>query len=192
MKNKSTTTLFLALLLMVALPACKGVANNSQQSSDSTTVSQQEIYQQKMLENPASQVVDVAGILTTQDIDNLIVKTDELDSLNLAQVAIVTVNDLEGKAALDFATDLANKWGVGHKATNDGITIVIKPKTADAKGEAAIATGTGMEKLLSNEMCKRIIDEVMIPKFKENKYGEAISDTIDKIKELLTQHRETI
>ena len=192
MKNKSTTTLFLALLLMVALPACKGVANNSQQSSDSTTVSQQEIYQQKMLDNPASQVVDVAGILTTQDIDNLIVKTDELDSLNLAQVAIVTVNDLEGKAALDFATDLANKWGVGHKATNDGITIVIKPKTADAKGEAAIATGTGMEKLLSNEMCKRIIDEVMIPKFKENKYGEAIGDAIDKIKELLTQHRETI
>lgn len=182
MKNKSYFILALAMLLLMALPACKN-ADQSQQSGDSTPTSQQEL-----LENPTSQVVDIAGILNEQDIKILLDKTNMLDSLRLAQVAIVTVNAIEGKA-IDFATNLANKWGVGHKDTNDGITILIKPKTSntpEGKGEAVIATGTGMQKILTNEMCKNIIDDIMLPKFKENKYGEGISDALDKIKEILT------
>lgn len=183
MKNKLNIILALAMLLMVALPACKN-ADQNQQSVDTATAPQQEL-----LENPASQVVDIAGILNEQDIKALLDKTNVLDSLKLAQVAIVTVNDLEGKKAIDYATAIANKWGVGHKDTNDGITILVKPKTGDTpegKGEATIATGTGMQKILTDSMCKSIIDKTMLPKFKENKYGEGISDALDKIKEILT------
>ena len=183
MKNKLNIILALAMLLMVALPACKN-ADQNQQSVDTATAPQQEL-----LENPASQVVDIAGILNEQDIKALLDKTNVLDSLKLAQVAIVTVNDLEGKKAIDFATSLANKWGVGHNDTNDGITILVKPKTSDTpegKGEATIATGTGMQKILTDSICKSIIDKTMLPKFKENKYGEGISDALDKIKEILT------
>ena len=159
MKNKSYFILALAMLLLMALPACKN-ADQSQQSGDSTPTSQQEL-----LENPTSQVVDIAGILNEQDIKILLDKTNMLDSLRLAQVAIVTVNAIEGEA-IDFATNLANKWGVGHKDTNDGITILIKPKTSNTPED--------------------IIDDIMLPKFKENKYGEGISDALDKIKEILT------
>ena len=73
---------------------------------------------------------------------------------------------------------------MGHKETNDGITIVVKPKTGDAKGETAIATGKGMEKILTNEVCQLIIDQEMIPEFKKNDYGKAIKEALDKIKEI--------
>ena len=107
--------------------------------------------------------------------------------------AVVVVDDLKGMKALDYATALANKWGVGHKETNDGITILVKPKTGDTpqgKGQAAIAVGTGMEKILTNELCQRIIDEEMIPKFKQNNYGEAIEEALDKIKDILTGDKD--
>ena len=107
--------------------------------------------------------------------------------------AVVVVDDLKGMKALDYATALANKWGVGHKETNDGITILVKPKTGDTpqgKGQAAIAVGTGMEKILTSDLCQRIIDEEMIPKFKQNNYGEAIEEALDKIKDILTGDKD--
>lgn len=133
----------------------------------------------------STHVLDRAEILNEKDIAEINKEIYEIENLNLAQVAVVTVNDLEGKKCLDYATDLANKLGVGHKETNDGITIVIKPKIGDAKGEAAIATGLGMENILTNDICQLIIDTKMIPKFKENEYGEGIEDALKEIKEIL-------
>lgn len=163
LKNKISLTLALAVLLMAALPGCKS--------------------------NDAQAIMDHAQILTADDVEAITPIINELDNNNLAQVAVITTTDLEGKPILDYATEIANSLGVGHKETNDGITIVVKPKTADSKGEAAIATGLGMEKIITNEMCKSLCDEVMIPRFKENKYGQGIKDALDKIKDFLEKQQ---
>ena len=171
LRNKYPIAL-LATLLLVALPACKGgnsqssAASSQQVAEQAPSVQASQADVQEMLENPTSPVIDVAGILKPSEIQAIMEKAAKLDSLNLAQVAVVTINDLGGRKILDYAVELSKKWGVGHKETNDGITIMIKPKTADSKGEVTIATGLGMEKLLTNEMCKEIIDTKMLPKFK--------------------------
>ena len=45
------------------------------------------------------------------------------------------------------------------------MVILIKPKIDGEKGEAFIATGYGLEGKLPDVICKRIVDEVMIPEF---------------------------
>ena len=182
----------MAALLLVAITACRDTSKNAEQSAQ---VSSNEVVAPKAAdasqvadtfpEAPSSPVLDLVGVLSDEGLKEITEKIIELDSLNLAQVAVVIVDDLKGMKALDYATALGNKWGVGHKETNDGITIVVKPKTAEAKGETAIATGTGTEKVLTNEMCQRIIDETMVPKFKENNYDGAIKDALNVIKDLL-------
>lgn len=164
LRNKSLLLLSMAILLVVTLPSCKG-------------------------SSPDNPVMDNAGLLSDNDKKVISDKIVILDSLRLAQVAVVTITDLEGKKPLDYATDLANELGVGHEETNDGVLILVKPKTSDSKGEIAISTGLGMEKILDNATVKSIVDDVMIPKFKENKYCEGITDAIDKIEELLTESR---
>lgn len=182
----------MAAVLLLTIAACRDTSKSAEQS---VQASQSEAVAPKAAdaslatdtfpEAPSSPVLDMVGLLSPEDVGEITEKVFELDSLKLAQVAVVIVDDLKGMKALDYATALANKWGVGHKETNDGITIVVKPKTGDAKGETAIATGLGTEKVLTNDMCQRIIDEQMIPEFKKNDYGEAIKDALDVIKDLL-------
>lgn len=183
----------MAAVLLLTISACRDTsksADQSAQASQSEAVAQQ-INEDLLPEAPSSPILDMASLLSEKDVKEITEKIIELDSLKLAQVAVVTVNDLKGMKALDYATALANKWGVGHKETNDGITIVVKPKTGDAKGETAIATGKGMEKILTNEVCQLIIDQEMIPEFKKNDYGKAIKEALDKIKEILALHSES-
>lgn len=188
----------MAALLLVAITACRDTSKSAEQSAQ---VSSSEAVAPKaadaspatdtLPEAPSSPVLDMVGVLSPEAVREITEKTIELDSLKLAQVAVVIVDDLKGMKTLDYATALGNKWGVGHKETNDGITIVVKPKTGDAKGETAIATGKGMEKILTNEVCQLIIDQEMIPEFKKNDYGMAIKEALDKIKEILALHSES-
>ena len=188
MKNKSLLGIALAALLLLTFTACRDANKTASQSAQASLepsapapVTQDSALQDTFPEVPSSPVLDMVGVLTPEDINDIAEDAVELDNLKLAQVA------------LDYATALANKWGVGHKETNDGITIVVKPKTGDTpqgKGQAAIAVGMGMEKILTNELCQRIIDEEMIPKFKQNNYGEAIEEALDKIKDILTGDKD--
>lgn len=201
MKIKSILLLSLAALLVAVMPSCrdngKATAEGSATSATSEIKEIKEVQGRgleridKLPEAPTGNVVDQAGLLSQADVTQITQLALELDSLKLAQVAVVTVNDLEGKDALACATDISNKWGVGHKESNDGITILVKPKTEQSKGEAAIATGKGMEKILTNEVCQLIIDQEMIPEFKKNDYGKAIKEALDKIKEILALHSES-
>lgn len=183
----------IAALLLVAIASCRDTSKSAEQS---TQVAQSEAVTQQAAKDllpaaPSSPVLDMVGVLSDEGLKGITEKTIELDSLKLAQVAVVIIDDLKGMKAINYATALGNKWGVGHKDTNDGITIVVKPKTDDAKGEAAIATGKGMEKILTNEVCQLIIDQEMIPEFKKNDYGKAIEEALDKIKEILALQDES-
>lgn len=201
MKIKSILLLSLAALLVAVMPSCrdngKATAEGSATSATSEIKEIKEVQGRgleridKLPEAPTGNVVDQAGLLSQADVTQITQLALELDSLKLAQVAVVIVDDLKGMKTLDYATALGNKWGVGHKETNDGITIVVKPKTDDAKGETAIATGKGIEKILTNEVCQLIIDQEMIPEFKKNDYGKAIKEALDKIKEILALHSES-
>jgi uncharacterized protein len=73
---------------------------------------------------------------------------------------------------LDFAVDFGNKHGIGKKDYDNGVVIVF----SKTKKQVVISTGYGTEKVLKDEIAKKIIDSLMIPKFKENLYFEGLRD----------------
>lgn len=83
------------------------------------------------------------------------------------QIVVVTVDSLYGYLDIQrFATDLSNYWGVGTKEKNNGLAIVLcKPKQ-----KIGIATGFGTEKILTDSICKIVIDSMIIPKFREGNF----------------------
>ena len=69
-----------------------------------------------------------------------------------------------------------------------GVVILIKPKTGDdamGKGRAFITTGYGAEGPLPDLLCSKIVDEEMIPHFKENDYAGGIWAALEIIKPAL-------
>ena len=136
--------------------------------------------------NPPRLVNDFAGLFTPQQVyaleDSLVCFAKRTSN----QVTIVTVNDLGGMEASQFAYELGEKWGVGGKANSNGVVILIKPKT-DTKGEVFIATGYGVEGVLPDASCSRIINNEMIPEFKVNDYYTGVVRALNVILPVLAK-----
>jgi uncharacterized protein len=77
---------------------------------------------------------------------------------------------------------------VGHKGSNNGVVVLIKPKTGDdakGKGRAFISTGYGAEGPLPDLLCSKIVDEEMVPHFKDGDYAGGIWAALEIIKPAL-------
>ncbi|MDE5609894.1 MAG: TPM domain-containing protein [Bacteroidales bacterium] len=90
------------------------------------------------------------------------------------QITIVTLNDLGGYSASQMAFEIGERWGVGNAKYDNGVVILIKPRNDYGAGEVFIAPGYGLEAVLPDAVCKRIIDDEMIPYFRQGEYAEGI------------------
>lgn len=129
--------------------------------------------------SPPRLVNDFTNTLTKNQQYNLEQKLVAYSDTTSTQIAVVFVNDLQGTTAADFAYQLGEKWGVGTK-DNNGIVILIKPKT-NTKGEVFISVGYGLEPYIPDALAKRIIENEMIPVFKNNDYYSGVNNAIDII-----------
>ena len=134
--------------------------------------------------NPPRLVNDLAGVFDKNQAEALERALVQFNDETSTQVAVVTLSDLKGYDAGDYTFRLAEKWGVGQKGKNNGILILIKPKTSDSKGQAFIATGYGVEGAVPDAVARRIVDNEMIPHFKSNQYFEGVVAGVNVIMEL--------
>lgn len=118
--------------------------------------------------NPPRLVNDFAGILG--DCQWLEDSLERIAMETSNQICVVTMNDLGGYDKAMMAYSIGEQWGVGKKGNNNGVVILIKPKTPESKGEAFIAAGYGLEGAITDATSTRIVNQEMIPYFKENDY----------------------
>lgn len=138
--------------------------------------------------SPQRLVNDFAGLLNNQEIDYLERKLVAFSDTNSTQIAIVIINTLNGYDIVDYSQRLAQKWGIGHKKYDNGAIIVLKPKTADSKGEVNIDVGYGLEPLVPDITAQRIIDKEMIPFFRNDDYFGGLNEGTDVIMSLAAGH----
>ena len=70
-------------------------------------------------------LVDDAGLLTTEESTALLEKLEEISQRQQNEVAIVTVNSLDGKTAQAYADDYYDYNRYGYGENDDGIVLVI-------------------------------------------------------------------
>jgi len=131
--------------------------------------------------NPPRLVNDLANILTSEQSAALEQKLVAYNDSTSTQIAVVTISDLKGYDISDFAQRLGQKWGVGQANNNNGVMILIKPKTADSNGNVWIATGYGMEEKIPDITAHRIIDQIMIPEFQQGDIYSGVDKAVDTI-----------
>src|SRR5687767_2420221 len=74
-------------------------------------------------------VNDFEDILSSEQEEELNKIIIESERQTTNQIAIVTVESIAPYSSMkDFATDLANKWGVGQKEKDNGLVIVVSKK----------------------------------------------------------------
>jgi uncharacterized protein len=138
--------------------------------------------------NPPRLVNDLANVLSDQERQQLESDLVQFNDQTSTQIAILTVPSLNGYEVADFSTRVFNKWQIGQAGKNNGILIVFKPKTADAKGAVFVVTGYGLEGILPDAVINRnVVDHEMIPRFKEGDIYGGLYAGSKVIKELAAQ-----
>ena len=130
---------------------------------------------------PPRLVNDFTGLLDPSDAMNLERQLIAFNDQTSTQIYVVTVPTLNGYDPADFTTRLAEKWGVGVKGKDNGVMIMVKPKTAEEKGLVYIAVGYGLEGALTDLQANQIVDIDMIPRFRENNYAAGIQAAVNVI-----------
>jgi len=133
---------------------------------------------------PPRLVNDFCKVLNSgenQQLENQLVRFDDSTGV---QITIVTVSDLGGYSRAEYADMLGEKWGVGRKKLNNGVVILIKPSGGKKEREVHIAVGYGLESVLPDAICERIVENEMIPSFEKGNYYLGLTKSIKIIREL--------
>ena len=133
--------------------------------------------------SPARLVNDLAEIFTPAQEVELERMLTAFDDSTSNQIAVVTVKDLEGYDASEYATRIGLDWGVGSEKFDNGVVILVKPKT-NTPGQVFIAVGYGLEGAIPDAYAKRIINNEMIPHFMQNDYFGGVYEACEIIMKL--------
>ena len=128
-------------------------------------------------EHPAMMVNDYAGVLG----DSVRGLEDDLRmyaAQTPVQIAVVTITNIGDNDPLKIATEIGNRWGVGEKGKDNGVVILVQPKTAHGGGKVAIGVGKGLEPILTEVCCNGIISDTMLPKLRTGDYYGAVSAAV--------------
>lgn len=118
-----------------------------------------------------------------QSLEDMLVAYNDSTS---TQIYIVSVEDLQGYAASDYAQRLGEKWGIGQKGKDNGVLILFKPRNQYGRGQVYIATGRGVEHVLPDGRTGRIIDTYMMPYLQNGDYYSASKAAIEAIMKYLS------
>jgi uncharacterized protein len=133
---------------------------------------------------PPRLVNDFAGMLKADEVNALEQKLVTFNDSTSTQIAIVIVPSLDGYDKSDYAQRLAEKWSIGQKGLNNGVLILVKPKTADSNGEVFIAQGYGLEGAIPDITCGEIVDYEVLPAFRNGDYYGGLNSATNTLMSL--------
>jgi uncharacterized protein len=116
--------------------------------------------------SPPRLVNDYTNTLTQDQqysLERKLVAYDDSTSNQVVVVIVATTNDYD---PVDYATKLGRAWGVGNKKNNNGVVLLVVRN--DRK--VFIAPGYGLEGALPDITCKAIIDNEIIPNFRQEDF----------------------
>lgn len=133
---------------------------------------------------PQRLVNDYAKIFTSRQTESLERMLVAFDDTTSNQITVVTVTDLEGYSPAEYATRIGLEWQVGSAEFDNGVVLLVKPKIGNSYGEVFIAVGYGLEGAIPDAYAKRIIENELIPHFRNDDYFGGVEAACDVIMKL--------
>jgi len=159
--------IFKFLIILLLFSSCKGKQPETTGVSSSFPLNESQ-----------NRVVDLSNLFLNIEKDSLTQKILQYEEETTNQIAILTIDSIPKNNTIQYyGTQVANSWGVGQKDKNNGLLITI----SKFDRQIAISTGIGAEQTITDNDCKVIIDQLMIPEFKNQDYYKGVDKAIDSL-----------
>jgi uncharacterized protein len=127
-------------------------------------------------------VVDDANLLSYTDKVAITADLKALEDKSSDQLVVVTLPSLQGYAIAEFGYQLGRKWGIGTAKLDNGVLLIVAPN----EREVRIEVGTGLEGTLTDALSKIVIENSILPRFREGDFAGGIKNGVRDIALVLT------
>jgi uncharacterized protein len=124
-----------------------------------------------------ARVTDLTGTLNAQQRDALEKTLAEFEARKGAQIAVLMVPTTQPEPIEQYAVRVQEAWKLGRKGVDDGVLLVVAKNDRKLK----IEVGYGLEGILPDAIAKRIIENDIVPRFKEGDFYGGIRAGVDRI-----------
>ena len=128
-----------------------------------------------------SRVADLTGTLTEQQRSALEQTLAEFEARKGAQIAVLMVPTTQPEAIEQYAVRVQESWKLGRKGVDDGLLLVVAKNDRKVK----IEVGYGLEGILPDAVAKRIIENDIVPRFKEGDFYGGIRAGVDRMMRII-------
>ncbi|HYW62060.1 MAG TPA: YgcG family protein [Bradyrhizobium sp.] len=120
-------------------------------------------------------IVDKTATLSSGDIASLDKTLQDFEARKGSQVAVLIVPTTQPETIEQYSIRVAEAWKIGRKRVDDGAILVV----AKDDRKLRIEVGYGLEGALTDVTAKRIIDEVITPKFRSGDFAGGITEGVN-------------
>ena len=145
------------------------------------------VYTPSSVPNPKKQgqdyyVANPDAILPDSSVTWLNDCAARLEKATNVQLCVAALSSIGESEAFDFAYELFQRWGLGREGQNTGVLMLFVLDSHDIR----IMTGVGIEGVLTDAQCSKIIHDDMIPAFRQEHYGDGLCLGALRIYEICT------
>ncbi len=130
---------------------------------------------------PGSWVNDYAGVFSSAEASQLDRKLNEFEYRSSTQIFVITLDDNGGYPTSMLAPLIGERWGVGQQGKDNGLLIVVDIQERDV----FISTGYGLEEYVPDAIASRIVQNEILPNFKNGEYFAGIDAAAEVLISLL-------
>lgn len=125
----------------------------------------------------SGRVNDLANLLDAAQRERVEARLAALEQATGAQVAVLTVDSLEGEVLEDYSMRVVETWKLGRQERDDGVLFLVAVNDRKMRLEV----GYGLEGTLTDALTRRILDNVVRPRFKAGDFGGGIEAGVEAI-----------
>ncbi|MBN9600465.1 MAG: YgcG family protein [Afipia sp.] len=122
-------------------------------------------------------VVDQTATLSAAEISDLEQKLKAFEDRKGSQIAVLIVPTTAPEALEQYGIRVVEQWKLGRKKVDDGALLLV----AKDDRKLRIEVGYGLEGVLNDATAKRIIDEIITPRFKAGDFAGGINAGVDRM-----------
>ena len=133
-------------------------------------------------EGQACYVANPDALLADSDVVWMNRCAARLEDATRVEMCVVALESIGDADAFDFSYELFQRWGLGKKGQNTGVLVLFVEQSHDIR----IMTGVGIEGVLTDAQCSKIIHDQMTPAFRRGDYGGGLCLGALRIYEICT------
>jgi uncharacterized protein len=130
---------------------------------------------------PVARVTDLTGTLSAGERAALEQKLAALEARKGAQIAVLAVPTTQPETIEQYGLRVAEAWKLGRKGVDDGALLL----WAKDDRRVRIEVGYGLEGALPDIIAKRVVNDVIIPRFRERRFYAGIDAGVEAVTKVI-------